>query len=155
MPTGTFDYRSEAERIAIERAIAFVAEMHALAQAAPDGQVLPLCETLALGAGRGTAPLHLTTGRPGARQRRRTKKGAARFCACAGAVRFKRRRGREVLTAIGPIAVERSHGYCRDCEQPQFAADRLLGVNGWLTPPPGAWPTGPASTTPSARLRRC
>ena len=53
MPTGTFDYRSEAERIAIERAIAFVAEMRALAQAAPDGQVLPLCETLALGAGRG------------------------------------------------------------------------------------------------------
>ena len=52
MPTGTFDYRNEAERIAIERAIAFVAEMHALAQAAPDGQVLPLCETLALGAGR-------------------------------------------------------------------------------------------------------
>jgi hypothetical protein len=32
MPTGTFDYRSEAERLAIERAIAFVAEMHALAQ---------------------------------------------------------------------------------------------------------------------------
>jgi hypothetical protein len=39
-----------------------------------------------------------------------------------------------VLTAIGPIAVERSHGYCRDCGQPQFAADRLLGVDGWLTP---------------------
>jgi hypothetical protein len=52
MPTGTFDYRSEAERLAIERAIAFVAEMHALAQTAPDGQVLPACEAHALDAGR-------------------------------------------------------------------------------------------------------
>jgi len=52
MPTGTFEYRNEQERVAIERAIAFVAEMHALAQAAPDGQVLQACEGHALGAGR-------------------------------------------------------------------------------------------------------
>ena len=52
MPTGTFEYRSEQERIAIQRAIAFVAEMHALAQAAPDGQILHACEGHALGAGR-------------------------------------------------------------------------------------------------------
>jgi hypothetical protein len=38
-----------------------------------------------------------------------------------------------VLTAVGPIAVERFHGYCRVCGQPQFAADGLLGVDGWLT----------------------
>jgi hypothetical protein len=44
MPTGMFEYRSEGERRAIERAIAFVAEMHDLAQTAPDGQVLGLCE---------------------------------------------------------------------------------------------------------------
>jgi hypothetical protein len=52
MPTGTFDYRSEQERVAIERAIAFVAEMHSLAQATPDGQVLHACEGHALDAGR-------------------------------------------------------------------------------------------------------
>jgi hypothetical protein len=38
------------------------------------------------------------------------------------------------MTAIGAIDIERCHGYCQDCEQPQFAADRLLGVTGWLTP---------------------
>lgn len=38
------------------------------------------------------------------------------------------------MTAVGAIDVERSHGYCKDCGQPQFAADRLLGVCGWLTP---------------------
>jgi hypothetical protein len=38
------------------------------------------------------------------------------------------------MTAVGAIDVERSHGYCRGCHQPQFAADRLLGVNGRLTP---------------------
>jgi hypothetical protein len=52
MPTGTFEYRSEQERVAIERAIAFVAEMHDLAQAAPAGRVLHACEGRALDCGR-------------------------------------------------------------------------------------------------------
>jgi hypothetical protein len=38
------------------------------------------------------------------------------------------------MTAVGAIRLERSHGYCEDCGQPQFAADRLLGISGWLTP---------------------
>jgi len=38
-----------------------------------------------------------------------------------------------VLTAIGAIDLGRSHGYCQGCEQPQFPADRLLGIDGWLT----------------------
>lgn len=52
MPTGMFEYRSEQERVAIERAIAFGAEMHSLAQAPPDGQVLHTCEGHALDQGR-------------------------------------------------------------------------------------------------------
>src|SRR4051812_32801306 len=42
MPTVTFECRTEAEAASLRRAAAFVAEMHHLAQAAPDGQVLPL-----------------------------------------------------------------------------------------------------------------
>src|SRR4051812_34747275 len=38
------------------------------------------------------------------------------------------------MTAVGAILVERSHGYCRDCRQPQFAADGRVGIDGWLTP---------------------
>lgn len=52
MPTVTFEYRSEEERLAIEQAVAFVAEMHSLAQTSPDGQVLQSCEAHALAAGR-------------------------------------------------------------------------------------------------------
>ena len=52
MPTVTFEYRSEQERVAIERAVAFVAEMHPLAQSAPDGEILHACEGHALDAGR-------------------------------------------------------------------------------------------------------
>lgn len=52
MPTGTFEYHSEQERRAIEGAIAFVAEMHSLAQATPDGLILHACEGHALDAGR-------------------------------------------------------------------------------------------------------
>jgi hypothetical protein len=52
MPTGMFEYRTEAERKAIERAIAFVAEMHDLALTAPSGQVLDQCEQQATERGR-------------------------------------------------------------------------------------------------------
>jgi hypothetical protein len=52
MPTGTFEYRSDAERLAIEAAIAFVADLHRLALTAPDGQVLDRCEQQALAQGR-------------------------------------------------------------------------------------------------------
>ena len=52
MPTGTFQYRDEPERLAIETAIAFVSEMRQLALAAPDGQVISLCEGQALDQGR-------------------------------------------------------------------------------------------------------
>jgi hypothetical protein len=52
MPTGTFEYHSEQERVAIERAIAFVAEMHSLAQTTANGQILHACEGYALDGGR-------------------------------------------------------------------------------------------------------
>ncbi len=52
MPTGTFEYHSEAERLTIEAAIVFAAEMHQLARTAPPGQVLSLCEQQALDQGR-------------------------------------------------------------------------------------------------------
>jgi hypothetical protein len=38
-----------------------------------------------------------------------------------------------VLTAIGPIRVERWHGRCEGCGQVGFAADELLGLDGGLT----------------------
>lgn len=38
------------------------------------------------------------------------------------------------MTAVGAIGLKRSHGYCKDCRLPQFPADVLLGIFGWLTP---------------------
>jgi hypothetical protein len=52
MPTFTFECRSEAELASLRQAAHFLAELHHLAQAAPDGQVLRLAEGHALGAGR-------------------------------------------------------------------------------------------------------
>ena len=52
MPTGTFEYRTAEERLAIEAAIAFVSEMHQLALSAPSGHVLAACEQRALDQGR-------------------------------------------------------------------------------------------------------
>jgi len=52
MPTLTIDYRDDAERLALEQAIAYVAQLRQLAQDAPDGTVLAACEQLALRDGR-------------------------------------------------------------------------------------------------------
>src|SRR5262245_37126806 len=61
--------------------------------------------------------------------RRRRKRGDAGL----RVRRLKRRCNRTVLTAIGPIRVERWHGRCEPCGQVGFAADALLGVEGGLT----------------------
>jgi hypothetical protein len=37
------------------------------------------------------------------------------------------------MTAIGPIHLSRHHAYCQKCKSPQFAADRVIGLDGWLT----------------------
>ena len=52
MPTMTFEYHSDMERLELERAIAYVTEMRRLGATAPPGTVLAACESLALEAGR-------------------------------------------------------------------------------------------------------
>jgi hypothetical protein len=52
MPTLTIAYRDEYERLALEQAIAYVAQLRQVAQDAPDGSVLAACERLALADGR-------------------------------------------------------------------------------------------------------
>jgi hypothetical protein len=52
MPTLTVEYRDESERLALEQAIAYVAQLRQLAQDAPGGSVLAACEQLALAQGR-------------------------------------------------------------------------------------------------------
>ena len=52
MPTLTIHYTTEAERLAYERAIAFVAEIHQLGLDSPAEAVVEACEGLALGRGR-------------------------------------------------------------------------------------------------------
>jgi hypothetical protein len=52
MPTLTIAYHDEAERLALEQALAYVAQLRQLALAAPDGSVLAACEKLALVDGR-------------------------------------------------------------------------------------------------------
>jgi len=52
MPTLTIVYRDDAERLALEQAIAYVAQLRQVAQEATDGSVLAACEQLALAQGR-------------------------------------------------------------------------------------------------------
>lgn len=52
MPTLSIEYATDAERLALEQAIAFFTQMRYIAATAPDGTVLAACEQLALTDGR-------------------------------------------------------------------------------------------------------
>jgi hypothetical protein len=52
MPVLTIEYRDDAERLALEQAIAFIAQIRQVAHTAPDGTVLDACEKVALQDGR-------------------------------------------------------------------------------------------------------
>lgn len=52
MPALVIEYRDDAERLALEQAIAFLAQLRQVAQAAPPGTVLAACEQVALRDGR-------------------------------------------------------------------------------------------------------
>jgi hypothetical protein len=52
MPTLTIEYHDEAERLALEQAIAFFTQLRQVAQTAPAGTVLAACEQVALQDGR-------------------------------------------------------------------------------------------------------
>jgi len=52
MPTLTIEYRDASERLALEQAVAYVAQLRSVAQDAPDGAVLDACEKLVLADGR-------------------------------------------------------------------------------------------------------
>lgn len=52
MPTLSVEYTTEAERLALEQAIAFFTQMRHVANNAPDGTVLAACEQVALHEGR-------------------------------------------------------------------------------------------------------
>ena len=52
MRTLSFDYKTDAERIAIEQAVAYVKHMNQLAHSAAPGSVLKICEQAALTEGK-------------------------------------------------------------------------------------------------------
>lgn len=53
MPVMTIEYGDDAERLALEQAVAYVTELRRIAQAAPRGTVLAACEEVVMNAGRG------------------------------------------------------------------------------------------------------
>lgn len=52
MPTLTIEYQTDAERLILEQAVAFLAQMRDVGATAPDGTVLAACERVALESGR-------------------------------------------------------------------------------------------------------
>jgi hypothetical protein len=62
-----------------------------------------------------------------------SKKGAARLCPEAHPGRSKGRHPRTVLTAVGPVTLRRIYFACDPCGQGDFGADRILGIDGYVT----------------------
>ncbi len=155
MPALMIEYRDEAERLGLEQAIAFFTPMRHVAQTAPDGTVLAACEQVALRDGRALLRKSLASA-VAAHRRGRAKRGAARAGtgAGAGAGLSQGRHERRAVTAVGPIAGGRRSFPCPVCGQGDFGADRVLGLDGYLTAA-AAWPAWPGSSSPSPGPRCC
>ena len=52
MPTLTIEYQTDAERLILEQALAFLTQMRDVGATAPDGTVVAACERVALDSGR-------------------------------------------------------------------------------------------------------
>lgn len=61
------------------------------------------------------------------------KKGGARKCCEAHPGRSKGQHQRVIVTAVGPVGVRRTYFSCAACKQGEFGADRVLGIDGYLT----------------------
>ena len=134
MPVLTIEYRDEAERLGLEQAIAFFT---------PDASGRPdRPRRHGPGRLRGSRParrarlLRTSLAAAVAEPRRggRAKRGAAR----AGPARAPRRplqgaARTPALTAVGPMDVGRRYFTCPACGQGDFGADRVLGLDGYLT----------------------
>ena len=64
---------------------------------------------------------------------RPSKGGAARLCPQAHPGRHKGQHDRTVLTAVGPVTLRRCYFACPACGQGDFGADRILGLDGYVT----------------------
>ena len=60
-------------------------------------------------------------------------RGAARLCPQAHPGRHKGRHDRTVLTAVGRVTLRRCYFACPACGQGDFGADRILGIDGYVT----------------------
>ena len=133
MPTLTIDYQDEGERLALEQAIAYLRDLRQLAIDAPAGTVLEACEGLALEKGRALLRSSLAAAL-GSRVALAEQKGGTLAPAPERTPASPRGRiGRTILTALGPLTLVRRYFDCPTCDQGDFGADRVLGIEGYVT----------------------
>ena len=114
----------------VRRLLALRDELDALALAAPDGTVLDACERQVLAGGRDLQRQLLTDAV--ARRIEAAEKGGAPI-SVRGCGRAEENRGpkdRQLVTAVGVIAVRRRYWQCRYGEPGGYVADAVVGLDG-------------------------
>jgi hypothetical protein len=122
MPTLTIEYSTDAERLVLEQAIAYITPMRHLAATAPDGIVLAACEQLAFSEGRALLRDNLAAAVPARANTPPPKKSRHAQQRATPALDHAGRR----LHSPGPPLVTGSDGGA-------YPADATLGVAGYLT----------------------
>jgi hypothetical protein len=144
MPILSIAYPTEAERLALEQAVAFFTQMRQVAATAPDGTVLAACEQVALDAGR---RLHRDT-LAAAVQARADQTDAQKVPGS----RSKGRPGRLLLTAVGRIRLTRTD---LSGAETGFPVDGVRGVDGSWTTTARRMAVRAGSTSRSPKPSRC
>jgi len=75
-------------------------------------------------------------------------------CACGAQARYHGQRPKRLLTALGPVQLERAYYVCPDCQQGQIPRDRELDVEGTECSPGRTPPDGAGGSTALDRKAR-
>ncbi len=125
-----WDAMTAEERLLAEQMVLNFRELNLACDAAADGVVLGVCETLALRQGRELmrrtieVSLHLQKGEV------EKKDSPARVCGCGLKKRNRGCRARKVTTAAGEVRLSRVYFECPKCWGGGCPLDERLGING-------------------------
>ena len=133
MPTLTIEYHDEDERLALEQAIAYLERSASSRRRRPRRHRTRRLRESRPREGPGPAPLDPRRRLAQPRRSGRAKRGDARTYPEAHPGHSKGPHPRTILTAVGPVTLVRRYFACPACDQGDFGADRILGVDGYVT----------------------
>ena len=129
----TINPETESEAYFVAQALAYYRDMKKIAQNAPFGQFLNYAEAVALSQGRELIRTSLETIVQEEVSNIEKKNETALCPNCQEKKRNRGGRTKQIVAAVGTIAVERRYDECSPCHHSEYVVDALLGLENRYT----------------------